>query len=328
MKNLQYLGKENLSYSDEFFFMDLSKETFIHFTSLKRAQNIIKNGRILLNPPIDNRIPGAYAVFAISLTYGSFVPSILNSVDKYAKMDNSEPVALIFKSTTMPKAGFPEEVSFGEKDVDVINPTIVSKEEGISMLKNTPEKIEDGQIVLYDPAIVQSIKFVKPNAEGTPMKKYSSMIDKIANIVESKGLIKEAYELDRVSDYIEKLGGVGLSLMGSGEQIDLNGTTTITARERSAYLRGIGKDVYFNSLSELTDKVVKALNGAGLKAVAFGDDEWTGSLTGALSSGQKDRLEVDLAKDGKKVTNSLLILNIYKMDGSTKVSYELNSYLS
>lgn len=199
MKKLQYLGK---SYSDEYFFMDLKEETFIHFTSLKRAQNIIKEGKLLLNPKIDNRLPGAYAVFAISLTYGSFVPGVLSSIDKYSKMDNSEPVALIFKTNTMPKAGFPEEVSFGEKDVDVINPSIVSKEEGMSMLRNTPEKIGDNQIVLYDPAIVQSMKFVKPNME---MKKLSSMIDTVANTVEAQGLIKEAYELDKISDYLENL---------------------------------------------------------------------------------------------------------------------------
>ena len=35
--------------------------------------------------------------------------------------------------------------------------------------------------------------------------KISSMLDAVADFLEAKGLIKEAYEIDKVSDYIEKV---------------------------------------------------------------------------------------------------------------------------
>jgi hypothetical protein len=329
MRKLQYLGKENHRYSDEYFFMNLQDESFIHFTSLKRAKEIIKNGKILLNPPIKNRLPGAYAVFAISLTYGSFLPGVMSSVDKYSKMDGSEPVAIVFKTDTMPKVGFPEEVSFGEKDVNVLNSSIVSKEQGISMLKNTPEKIRDGQLVLYDPAIVQSIKFVKLNEEGNnPMKRCSSLIDKMANKLEKQGLFKEAHELDVISNTLDKIGGVGLSLMGSGEQLNIFGETRITNQQRRGYQKAIGNQSYYPSVGDITNKVVAALDSVGLVGIAPGQERWVGTLSGALSAGETANLKIELVKDNQKVINSILILNIFKMDNTQKISYELNTYLS
>ena len=38
--------------------------------------------------------------------------------------------------------------------------------------------------------------------------KISSMLDKVANNLESKGLLKEAFELDRIADSLGKLGAI------------------------------------------------------------------------------------------------------------------------
>ena len=159
------------------------------------------------------------------------------------------------------------------------------------------------------------------------MKKISSMLDRVANSLESKGLIKEASELDSISNALDKFAGVGLSLMGSGEQIAVNGETKITNRERKGYQQALGTKQYYPSLSELTSSVVTALGTVGLTAVAPGQERWVGTFTGALSSGETAHLKEDLVLGDKEVINSKLILNIFKMD-TNKIAYELNSYLS
>lgn len=118
-----------------------------------------------------------------------------------------------------------------------------------------------------------------------------------------------------------------LSPMGTGRDMYIEGETKIKSSDRRKYQKGIGPENYYPSLSKLTDRVISALQGAGLEAIMSNDEEWRGGFTGALSAGETAQMRIDLAKDGQRVMNSLLILNIYKMEGS-KLSYELNTYLS
>lgn len=118
-----------------------------------------------------------------------------------------------------------------------------------------------------------------------------------------------------------------LSLLGSGETLSIEGETKITSRERTKYRKGIGTQNYYPSLQKLTEKVISALEDAGLVPIMTNDEEWVGTFTGALSSGETAQLKIEMAKENMRVTNSLVILNIYKMEGS-KISYELNTYLS
>ena len=155
----------------------------------------------------------------------------------------------------------------------------------------------------------------------------SSMLDKIANKLESMGLIKEALDLDKVSDLLDKSAGSGMHLLGSGQNISITGETKITQREKSAYRNAIGNQNYYDSLSKITDIVIGALEKAGLTPI-IGEETWVGTFTGALSEGETAKLNIELVKDGQKVKNSQLVLNIYKMDGVNKTTYELNTYLA
>lgn len=161
------------------------------------------------------------------------------------------------------------------------------------------------------------------------MNDITKILDHVANRLEKKGLVKEAHELDMISNTIEKYAGVGLDPLGSGEKIDITGTTTITNTDRRNYQKGIGTtQVYYTSLNELTNVVITALQQINITPLTGMDEIWTGAFIGALSAGETANLKIDLCRGNQKITNSLLILNIYKMDGTRKILYELNTYLS
>lgn len=120
--------------------------------------------------------------------------------------------------------------------------------------------------------------------------------------------------------------GVGLSLMGSGKTLDIDGEINIDQKIRRFYSNSV-KETYFRSLSELVEYIMSAIKQLGLVPKVGIDEEWIGGMTGALSDGEDTRLKIELIKDNKDVENSLLILNIYK-DNSKPKPYELNTYLS
>ena len=120
--------------------------------------------------------------------------------------------------------------------------------------------------------------------------------------------------------------GTGLSLMGSGNSLDINGEINIAQKDRRMYANTV-KEVYFSSLAQLVEYVLNALKPLGLVPKVGIDEEWIGGMTGALSDGEDARLKMELVKDNKDVKNSMLILNIYK-DNSNAKPYELNTYLS
>jgi len=113
--------------------------------------------------------------------------------------------------------------------------------------------------------------------------------------------------------------------LGSGEYIDIDGETRISNRDRRIFQKTITTD-YYNTLSELTEAVTIALNEVGIDAV-LGSELWTGAFTGAAQREVTHGNTLDLVKDGKKVKNSSLILNIYRF-ASNDGRYELNAYLT
>lgn len=155
-KLLEFIGKDK--WGSNWYFLDVKNDIFIHFTTQKRALEIIGTGKLLLDSPYGGM--GAYATFAVSAIYGSYLPTVLNHIDKWSLKENSEVVGVEFKTNTVPKIGHIEEVSFGEKDVNLINPKIISEERAINILKNTPETIKENDYVIYDKNIIPQIGIV------------------------------------------------------------------------------------------------------------------------------------------------------------------------
>lgn len=116
-----------------------------------------------------------------------------------------------------------------------------------------------------------------------------------------------------------------LYLLGSGNYLDIDGETAITNKDRKLFRENV-TETYYKSLGDITYTVIGVLNRLGITPV-YNDEEWTGTFSGAISAGEIARLRIELIKDGKHIKNSMLIMNIYKMEGNS-ISYELNAYLS
>lgn len=141
------MKKVKKDWSQDVYLSEVKDDSFIHFTTPERANQIIDSGKLLMNPPYKKF--GTDAVNAISTTYGSYSPK---TQVNHQKADDI--VAIYFKTDTVPNIGFPEEVVW-KNDVNLINPKIISKDNAISMLdKFDSGKDEDGDdidfYVLYD----------------------------------------------------------------------------------------------------------------------------------------------------------------------------------
>lgn len=129
---------------DTWYQMDLSQDEFVHFTTMSRAREIIESGRLLMNPPYEKF--GTHTVDAVSLVYGTHLPGVQWT---HTKTDESDPiVAIRFKTNVLPNRASVEEVKW-LTDVPLLNPQIISKEEAVSLLENTPEEIDEMANVIY-----------------------------------------------------------------------------------------------------------------------------------------------------------------------------------
>ena len=121
----------------------LSDDTFIHFTTEKRAKEIIDSGKLLLNPPYKGF--GIHAVCAVSTKFGLHTPNVQVTHFKHSVKDPEERkkiVAVLFKTDTLPKIAHSEEVIW-DKDVNLINGSIMDDEKAVEMLKGNNSDIYD-----------------------------------------------------------------------------------------------------------------------------------------------------------------------------------------
>jgi hypothetical protein len=152
----------------KFFKLELKKDKFIHFTLKENVEKIINENKLGY---------GNAGVFAISCTYGKWVPQVQfdhivgyyrNNVKKlihpkdfekskfknlikkgFTKANMTEDIsAIIFTTNNMPQHGTVEEV-YWDNPISLINTKIIETRIAISMLKNTPYQIDDNTIVNY-----------------------------------------------------------------------------------------------------------------------------------------------------------------------------------
>ena len=141
MGHLIPTGKESLL--GQIYYMPISKDIFVHFTTQDRAEKILASGKLLMRPPYEKF--GTDAVNAVSAVWGWFVPRVQTT-----HLPNGDHVAIVFKTSLPPRHGYVEEVSW-YSDVPLRSPKIVSLSKGISMLKKTPERLpDDSDEVTYD----------------------------------------------------------------------------------------------------------------------------------------------------------------------------------
>lgn len=128
--------------------VNLSEDSFIHFTYEDRATQIIKSGKLLSDPPYAKF--GIAGVQAISVNHGQFIPGVQLSHLEIGDTLRNTIVAIWFKTSSIPKYGYPEEVIW-EGDVKLINPQIISVEEAKRML--SPRTKNNDYMLLYESLI-------------------------------------------------------------------------------------------------------------------------------------------------------------------------------
>lgn len=114
--------------------MDLRQDRFVHFTSSKRALEIMASGRLLHNPP--DKISIVEGVYAVSVVWGQYTPSVQTYIERQ-RSGEGETVAILFRTSTKPKMGFPEEVDW-DRDVVLKNAQIIPARQAAAMLQRTP----------------------------------------------------------------------------------------------------------------------------------------------------------------------------------------------
>ncbi|NIT79677.1 MAG: hypothetical protein GWN58_33515 [Anaerolineae bacterium] len=131
--------------SDTYYKMDVTKDRFIHFTTVEAAQSIAKSKKLLLRPPGVQHF-GPVGVFAVSLVWGWYVPGT-----QLTHIKSDKPlVAVVFTTNTVPDGAAHHEEVFWDKDVKLKTVQVVSKGKAIQLLKRVPFPLKDEDAyVLY-----------------------------------------------------------------------------------------------------------------------------------------------------------------------------------
>jgi hypothetical protein len=130
---------------DSFFLEDVKDDMFIHFTSPKRAKEIINSGHLMVDSPYQGF--GAVGAFAVSTKYGVSVPGTQTT---HISKIPSDLVGVLFTTDMLPERGTVEEVIW-DNDVQLKDSTIISHDEALSILNPRKEEYSiDRNFVIYD----------------------------------------------------------------------------------------------------------------------------------------------------------------------------------
>lgn len=130
---------------DKTYWMDVSNDRFVHFTTASRADTIARSKKLLDHPEGVKKF-GPAGVFGISTTYGRFLPNVQTTHTGATAEDPI--VAVVFTTNDTPKVGFVEEVIW-PGDVHLRTVDIVTESQAASMLRSAPEEINENDLVTY-----------------------------------------------------------------------------------------------------------------------------------------------------------------------------------
>lgn len=128
----------------------LADDAFVHFTYQDRAVEIVRSGKLMVNPPHEGM--GITGVQAVSVNHGQFVVGTQLS---HLKNENgfADVVAIVFRTDTMPKYGYTEEVIWNT-DVNLTNVKVVSVDAAIKYL-GTGDILPEDDILMYESILVR-----------------------------------------------------------------------------------------------------------------------------------------------------------------------------
>ena len=127
-KKLEKTGEKTWSGGDVYK-MSVKDDEFIHFTSMPNVEKILSSKQL-------NSGGNQYSSFAVSTTFGEFVPGVQTDREGYTE-------AILFTTDEKPvDQNYAEEVTW-KGGVKFKTAKHISFDEAVSILKNTPEKLPD-----------------------------------------------------------------------------------------------------------------------------------------------------------------------------------------
>jgi hypothetical protein len=131
--------------NEEVIHKNVLDETFLHFTTPERAENIVQMKKLLRAP--ENVVKfGTDTIDAVSLIWGEYVPGVQTT--HYG--ENAELVGVQFETDVPPSYGYVEEVKWHLDELPIRNINILSFDEAVQRLKNASEKIDEMDRVEYE----------------------------------------------------------------------------------------------------------------------------------------------------------------------------------
>jgi len=114
--------------------MDVRADEFVHFLPADRADQVVRSGKLLQRPPYQKFGPDK--VYAVSTRWGNYRPRVQTT-------HIQGPVAaILFRTNTRPLLSHPEEVIW-DRDVDLIDPRVISKAKAVGLLGRAPLRPAD-----------------------------------------------------------------------------------------------------------------------------------------------------------------------------------------
>lgn len=136
------LQKLDVQGDDEWYYMNVMFDEFVHFTSVERIDEILKANKLLFMPPYQKF--GTDAVNAISTVFGEHLPGV-----QYTHIQG-EVGAILFKTNLPPHRATVEEVIWYE-DVPFTQVSQISKQQAISKINAAPESVDEMAHIIYKP---------------------------------------------------------------------------------------------------------------------------------------------------------------------------------
>jgi hypothetical protein len=158
--------KEKTWNEDPVYHANVKDDTFVHFTPLSRAKQILDSNKLLANAPYEKF--GIAGNQAVSLGYGQSVPGVQTTHLKDHVSDDDPLVAVVFQTNDTPSRGYPEETLWDD-DVTFTNAHVVPADYAKSLFK--PQSKNSDFEVRYDQLPLEQVQEKGRTFEtGTPVE--------------------------------------------------------------------------------------------------------------------------------------------------------------
>ena len=159
-------------YKNNYYVMSVRDDEFIHFTLKSHLVEIIRTKKL----DIDKGVYIA-SIFAVSTTYGIYLPNVQHYAGGEAKKDTDNIVAIKFRTNTPPIKGQIEEVVW-HQSINLTGFKIIPVDEAERILANTPRRLKNDRDRVFYKESLDTEFFPEDYPGETPRKFLTDLLAK------------------------------------------------------------------------------------------------------------------------------------------------------